>query len=123
MSPSSLLLFESPFVVHSGLVDTHGPAQLGISELVHQGRLPANPSAAQIASARDLLMDPEANVELLAAKLSRLKRELGLDQGSVLIASRSYVDAKHENNVRLWISLPAGNSTPPDTPELTPFRR
>ena len=83
-----------PFVVHSGLVDTHGPAQLGISELVHQGRLPANPSAAQIASARDLLIDPEANVELLAAKLSRLKRELGLDQGSVLIASRSYVDAK-----------------------------
>ena len=25
-----------PFVVHSGLVDTHGPAQLGISELMHQ---------------------------------------------------------------------------------------
>lgn len=33
-----------PFVVHSGLVDTHGPAQLGISELIHQGRLPADPS-------------------------------------------------------------------------------
>ena len=29
-----------PFVVHSGLVSTHGPAQLGISELIHQGRLP-----------------------------------------------------------------------------------
>ena len=83
-----------PFVVHSGLVDTHGPAQLGISELVHQGRLPANPSPRQIAEARDLLMDPAANVELLAAKLSRLKGALGLDRGSILIASRSYVDAK-----------------------------
>ena len=83
-----------PFVVHSGLVDTHGPAQLGISELVHQGRLPENPSPQEIAEARDLLMDPAANVELLAAKLSRLKGELGLDRSSILIASRSYVDAK-----------------------------
>nr|WP_186468772.1 MULTISPECIES: helicase DnaB [unclassified Synechococcus] len=83
-----------PFVVHSGLVDTHGPAQLGISELVHQGRLPENPSSQEIAEARDLLMDPAANVELLAAKLSRLKGELGLDRSSILIASRSYVDAK-----------------------------
>ena len=83
-----------PFVVHSGLVDTHGPAQLGISELVHQGRLPNNPSSREIAEARDLLMDPAANVELLAAKLSRLKGALGLDRSSILIASRSYVDAK-----------------------------
>jgi len=83
-----------PFVVHSGLVETHGPAQLGISELIHQGRLPEKPSPRQIAEARDLLMDPEANVELLAAKLSRLKGELGLDRESILIASRSYVDAK-----------------------------
>ena len=83
-----------PFVVHSGLVETHGPAQLGISELIHQGRLPEDPSPRQIAEARDLLMDPEANVELLAAKLSRLKGELGLDRESILIASRSYVDAK-----------------------------
>lgn len=83
-----------PFVVHSGLVDTHGPAQLGISELIHQGRLPAEPTSEQISEARDLLMNPEANIELLAAKLSRIKNELGLDQGSILIASRSYVDAK-----------------------------
>ena len=83
-----------PFVVHSGLVATHGPAQLGISELIHQGRLPMNPSPQQISEARDLLMDPDANVELLAAKLSRLKGELGLDRESILIASRSYVDAK-----------------------------
>ena len=83
-----------PFVVHSGLVETHGPAQLGISELIHQGRLPSDPTPEQISRARDLLMDPDANVELLAAKVSRLKNELGLDQGSILIASRSYVDAK-----------------------------
>ena len=83
-----------PFVVHSGLVETHGPAQLGISELVHQGRLPDNPSSREIAEARDLLMDPAANVELLAAKLSRLKGALGLDRSSILIASRSYVDSK-----------------------------
>lgn len=83
-----------PFVVHSGLVETHGPAQLGISELIHQGRLPAEPTSEQISAARDLLMNPEANIELLAAKLSRLKSELGLDQGAILIASRSYVDAK-----------------------------
>ena len=73
-----------PFVVHSGLVETHGPAQLGISELVHQGRLPDNPSSREIAEARDLLMDPAANVELLAAKLSRLKGALGLDRSSIL---------------------------------------
>ena len=36
-------------------------------------------------------MDPAANVELLAAKLSRLKGALGLDRSSILIASRSYV--------------------------------
>ena len=57
-----------PFVVHSGLVSTHGPAQLGISELIHQGRLPLEPSKVEIAEARNLLMNSEANVELLAAK-------------------------------------------------------
>lgn len=83
-----------PFVVHSGFVSTHGPAQLGISELIHQGRLPLQPSKAEIAEARNLLMNSEANVELLAAKIARLKKELGLSPDQVLIASRSYVDAK-----------------------------
>ena len=73
-----------PFVVHSGLVDTHGPAQLGISELVHRGRLSNNPSSRRILA--NLLMDPAANVELLAAKLSRLRR-LGLDRSSILIVA------------------------------------
>ena len=83
-----------PFVVHSGFVSTHGPAQLGISELIHQGRLPLHPSKTEIVEARNLLMNSEANVELLAAKLARLKKELGLSPDQVLIASRSYVDAK-----------------------------
>ena len=83
-----------PFVVHSGFVSTHGPAQLGISELIHQGRLPLKPSKIQIAEARNLLMDSDANVELLAAKIARLKRQLGLPSDQILIASRSYVDAK-----------------------------
>lgn len=43
-----------PFVAHSGLISTHGPAQLGISELIHQGRLPSNPTHDQVADARDL---------------------------------------------------------------------
>ena len=29
-----------PFIAHSGLLKTHGPAQLGISELIHQNKLP-----------------------------------------------------------------------------------
>ena len=45
--------------------------------MMHQGRLSNNPSSREIAEARDLLMDPAANVELLAAKLSRLKGALG----------------------------------------------
>ena len=38
-----------PFIAHSGLVKTHGPAQLAITELIHQGLLPANPNANEIA--------------------------------------------------------------------------
>ena len=52
------------------------------------------PSKIEIAEARNLLMNSEANVELLAAKIARLKKELGLSPDQVLIASRSYVDAK-----------------------------
>ena len=35
------------FLVHSGLLQTHGPAQLGVEELIHQGLLPAEPSPEQ----------------------------------------------------------------------------
>tara|TARA_Y100000739_G_scaffold16244_1_gene13168 strand:- start:4274 stop:5047 length:774 start_codon:yes stop_codon:yes gene_type:complete len=83
-----------PFIAHSGLVKTHGPAQLGISELIHQKKLPQHPTPKEIAWARDQLLNPEQNVQLLAGKLQRLKRELGLPPHGVLQASRSYVDAK-----------------------------
>ena len=83
-----------PFIAHSGLVKTHGPAQLGISELIHQKKLSPQPTADEIAWARDQLLNPEQNVRLLAGKLQRLKRELGLSPHEVLQASRSYLDAK-----------------------------
>ena len=83
-----------PFIAHSGLVKTHGPAQIGISELIHQKRLPLHPSSKEISWARDQLLDPHVNVELLAGKFQRLKRELGLPPMVVLHASRSFIDAK-----------------------------
>jgi len=83
-----------PFIAHSGLVKTHGPAQIGISELIHQNLLPADPSSSDIAWAREQLLNPAFNVELLAGKLQRLKRALGLPVDSMLQASRSYLDAK-----------------------------
>jgi len=83
-----------PFIAHSGLVKTHGPGQLGISELVHQNLLPENPSAEDIAWARELLLDPAANVRLLTGKMHRLKAQLGLPADAVLEASRSFFDAK-----------------------------
>jgi hypothetical protein len=67
-----------PLAAHSGLFSTHGPAQLGLSEMVKQGLLPEQASPAQIEAARAQLLDPDRNVTLLAGKLSRLLRELQL---------------------------------------------
>nr|WP_115093953.1 helicase DnaB [Synechococcus sp. UW106] len=83
-----------PFIAHSGLVKTHGPAQLGVSELIHQKRLPANPTKEEITWARKQLLDPEMNITFLAAKFQRLKLALGLPESLMLQASRSYLDAK-----------------------------
>ena len=83
-----------PFIAHSGLVKTHGPAQIGITELIHQKRLSAQPSPEEIAWARNQLLDPHVNVALLAGKLQRIKGQLGLRPNTTLQASRSYVDAK-----------------------------
>ena len=83
-----------PFIAHSGLVKTHGPAQIGITELIHQNLLPENPSDADITWARDLLLDPAANVRLLAGKINRLKLALGLPSATSLQASRSTIEAK-----------------------------
>ena len=81
------------FLVHSGLLQTHGPAQLGVEELIHQGLLPAEPSPEQIQAARDELIDPERNVALLAGKMARLSKALGIPAGHQLQASHSHRDA------------------------------
>ena len=47
-----------PFIAHSGLVKTHGPAQISVSELIHQKLLPANPTQEEITWARNQLLDP-----------------------------------------------------------------
>lgn len=83
-----------PFIVHSGFVKTHGPAQIGISELIHQKMLPENPSDEDIAWARDILLDPNENVIILAGKIQRLKRALGLPTNTALQASRNHLDTK-----------------------------
>ena len=48
----------------------------------------------EIRWARNKLLDPSFNVEILAAKLQRLKQALGLPTDRLLIASRSTTDAK-----------------------------
>jgi hypothetical protein len=83
-----------PVAAHSGLFSTHGPAQLGIGELVHQGLLPPDPTPEQVSWARDQLLDPSRNVILLVGKFSRLKRELGMPTDRMLEASRGPRDAK-----------------------------
>lgn len=83
-----------PFIAHSGLVQTLGPAQLGITELIHQKRLPAQPSTTEITWARNQLLDPAFNVEILVGKLHRLKTTLGLPTTRPLVASDSIDEAK-----------------------------
>ena len=83
-----------PLAAHSGLFSTHGPAQLGLGEMQKQGLLPENPSAQEIAWARDQLLDPEQNVRLLIGKFARLSRDLDLPRNRELQASGSAADAK-----------------------------
>ena len=82
-----------PLAAHSGLFRTHGPAQLGLGEMVHQGLLSPNASEAEITEARNQLLDPERNVVLLVGKFARLSRALELPQRS-LQASGNPRDAK-----------------------------
>ncbi len=83
-----------PIAARSGLFSTHGPAQLGVGELIHQGLLAADASPEQLATAREQLLDPDTNVRVLVGKFARLSRDLGLPQGRMLQASRSGRDAK-----------------------------
>ena len=61
-----------PLAAHSGLFSTHGPAQLGLSEMVKQGLLSEQADEAEIQAARNQLLDPDRNVTLLAGKMARL---------------------------------------------------
>lgn len=83
-----------PLAAHSGLFHTHGPAQLGVEELEHQGLLPPHPSDEQISQARDRLLDPDQNVTLLIGKFARLSKELRFPQNRMLQASGNARDAK-----------------------------
>ena len=47
-----------PIAAHSGLFQTHGPAQLGLGEMVHQGLLKPNASETDVSKARDRLLNP-----------------------------------------------------------------
>lgn len=83
-----------PLAAQSGFFSTHGPAQMGIEELIHQGRLPASPSDEDIRRARELLLNPDENVALLAGKFARLSRKLAFPDGSTTNVSRSPRAAK-----------------------------
>ena len=83
-----------PIAAHSGLFSTHGPAQLGLSEMVKQGLLRPNASSAEIQAAREQLLDPDRNVTLLAGKLSRLLKTLKLEAASTHDVSADPLHAK-----------------------------
>jgi hypothetical protein len=83
-----------PLAAHSGLFNTHGPAQLGLSEMVKQGLLRPDASAAELEAARDQLLDPDRNVTLLAGKLARLLKVLGRSPASTEHVSADPTHAK-----------------------------
>ncbi len=83
-----------PLAAHSGLFSTHGPAQLGLSEMVKQGLLSPEASQAEIQAARDQLLDPRRNVQLLVGQLARQKKLLGISTEHPLDASTRPRDAK-----------------------------
>ena len=83
-----------PIAAHSGLFRTHGLAQLGIGEMVHQGLLSHDPTPDEVSWARDQLLDPHQNIALLVGKFSRLKRQLNVPSDRMLQASGSARDAK-----------------------------
>ena len=83
-----------PLAAHSGLFSTHGPAQLGVGELRHQGILDADAGPEEITWAREQLLDPDQNVKVLVGKFARLKQDLGFPSSRMLNASASPRDAK-----------------------------
>jgi hypothetical protein len=83
-----------PIAAHSGLFQTHGPAQLGLGEMIHQGLLKPNATEAEVSKARDQLLDPDQNVILLIGKFARLSKELKFPNNRTLQASTNPHEAK-----------------------------
>jgi hypothetical protein len=84
----------TPLAARSGLFSTHGPAQLGVEEMVKQGLLAPDASDEEVEQARVELLDPERSVQLLVGGFARLTRALGLPTQRMLMASTSPRDAK-----------------------------
>lgn len=84
----------TPLAARSGLFSTHGPAQLGVEEMVKQGLLAPDASPEEVERARLELLDPERSVQLLVGGFARLSRALGLPRDRMLMASASPRDAK-----------------------------
>jgi len=85
---------DHPLAAHSGLFSTHGPAQLGLSEMEKQGLLRPDASEAEIQAAREQLLNPERNVELLAGKMTRLLGLLGRQASNTRDVSHNHRNAK-----------------------------
>jgi hypothetical protein len=83
-----------PLAAHSGLFSTHGPAQLGLSEMVKQGLLREDATPEELAEARNQLLDPERNVALLAGKMARILTVLEQSPTSTFNVSESRSRAK-----------------------------
>lgn len=73
-----------PMAAHSGLIRTHGLAQISLEELVIQGRLRADATEAEKHEAVDQLLDPDENVRVLVRKFARLARKLQLPEDRTL---------------------------------------
>lgn len=84
----------TPLAARSGLFTTHGPAQLGVEEMVKQGLLKADATPEEVEEARLALLDPDRSVSLLVGEFSRLSKALGLPRNRTLMASHSPRDAK-----------------------------
>ncbi|MFM8526146.1 MAG: helicase DnaB [Cyanobacteriota bacterium] len=83
-----------PVAAHSGLIRTHGPAQISLEELVIQGRLSPEATEAEKYAAVDRLLDPDENVRVLVSKFARLTRKLGFPTDRVPEITAGAADVK-----------------------------
>nr|AUG32182.1 hypothetical protein PLO_176 [Paulinella longichromatophora] len=64
-------------LVHIGFLRTLGPSQLSINELIHQELIPLTPLFEQVTMAREMLLNTENNIGILANEINRFKNILG----------------------------------------------